>query len=160
MGKKKKSTDSLVGIKTVIVNKVARRNYEIGQCLEAGLSLVGSEVKSLREAGVNIKESYIKMKNSEAYLVGCHINIYTRARQGHEPLRERKLLLHKRELEKLDAQVREKGLTLVPMKIYFKMGRAKLEIGVGRGKKLFDKREDMKAKDAQIEMARSIKQRG
>ena len=142
----------------VLVNKTARRNYEISQVFEAGISLLGPEVKSLREGQAELKEAYIRINDGEAYLIGCHISPYRFARlEDYVATRDRKLLLHRKEIKKLHENVKQKGLTIVPLRIYFKRGRCKLELGLGRGKKLFDKREDIKAKQADLAIKRVMK---
>jgi SsrA-binding protein len=139
-----------------IVNKQARRLFHIDETLEAGLVLMGSEVKSVRAGKVNLKEGYVRIEDGEAWLVGVHISPYEQAnRQGHEPMRRRKLLLHKRQIRKLHGKVSRQGYTLVPMVIYFSGGRIKLEVGVGKGKKLHDKRRDQKDRDVKREMDRA-----
>ena len=142
-----------------ILNKQARRNYEIVKTFEAGIELRGSEVKSIRQGSVNLKESYIRIKSGEAFLIGCHISPYTHSRaDAHDVTRERKLLLKKREIERLDVDVRKSGLSLVPLKLYFnKDGRCKLELALGKGKKLFDKREDVKKKETQRQIERALR---
>ena len=142
----------------VLINKTARRNYEISQVYEAGISLLGPEVKSLREGKAELKEAYIRIVDGEAYLIGCHISPYRFARlEDYVPTRNRKLLLHNKEIRKLQDNVKQKGLTIVPLRIYFKKGRCKLELGLGRGKKLYDKREDIKAKQADLAIKRVMK---
>jgi SsrA-binding protein len=144
--------------KTVCVNRKARHDYFIEETYEAGLVLTGSEVKSLREGRANLKDSYARFIRGEAFLVNSHISPYPASHQfNHEPTRSRKLLLHKHELERLTGKVQEKGLTLIPLKLYFKNGRAKVELGLARGKKLYDKREVLKRKDARREVERSLK---
>ncbi|MCC6932610.1 MAG: SsrA-binding protein SmpB [Deltaproteobacteria bacterium] len=148
------------GILIVSNNKKAFHDYEILERLEAGIVLKGSEVKSIREGNINLKDTYIKIFHSEVYLVGCHISPYSHSRQdAHETVCDRKLLLHKREIEKFSAKTKQKGLTLVPLKVYFKKGRCKVEIGVGKGKKLYDKRQDLKAKEANRDIERAFKKR-
>ncbi|MCB0322231.1 MAG: SsrA-binding protein SmpB [Bdellovibrionales bacterium] len=149
------------GARVVDVNKKARHDYEIISTAEAGIVLTGSEVKSIRQNGVSLRDSYVRMKGTECYLVGAHVAPYAFAGlNAHEPYRERKLLLHRREIERLGAQVQTKGLTLIPLRIYFNpKGRCKLEIGVGRGKKLHDKRQDQKAKEARRDMERALRTR-
>lgn len=157
MGKKatEQQNESLIAS-----NKKARRDYEILQTLEAGIALVGSEVKSLREGGVNLKDSYVRIIRGECFLVGCHISPYSHSRvDAHETTRDRKLLLHRREIERLVGSVQQKGLSLIPLKLYFKQGRAKLEIGLGKGKKLHDKRQDLKSREAQREIQRALRGR-
>ena len=156
MGKKKTTPGSLA----LAQNKNARRNYEILDTFEAGISLLGSEIKSIREGGANLRESYVRLKNNQVFLVGCHISPYRHSRvDAHEPERERKLLLHRREIDRLEGQVQQKGLTLVPIKLYLKSGRCKIEIGLGRGKKLHDKREDVKRKEAMRDIEREMSRR-
>lgn len=153
--------DSSAGILVAAVNKKARVEYEILDRIEAGVALIGSEVKSIREGGMNLKESYVRVKGAEIFLIGAHISPYRHSRaDAHEPTRERKLLLHRREIDRLAGQVQQKGLTLVPLRVFFKNGRAKLEVGLGRGKKLYDKREDIKAREAQREIERGMRGRG
>lgn len=161
MGKKEKGEAKAgEGILLVATNKKARRDYEILNNYEAGMVLLGSEVKSVRAGGLNLSDSYVRAQNGELFLVSCHISPYTHSRvDAHDPLRERKLLLHRQEIEKLATQVQTKGLTLIPLQVYFKKGRLKIEIGVGKGKKQFDKREDVKKKEAQREMDRAFKHR-
>ena len=145
---------SEAGEKLIASNKKAFHDYFILEKYEAGIALTGTEVKSLREGRVNFKDSYIEVKGTEAFLHGAHISPYSHGnRENHEPERTRKLLLHKREIEKLTGQIVEKGLTVVPLRLYFKGGRVKAEIAVVRGKKLFDKRETEKKKEADRELA-------
>ncbi len=147
--------------RTIVVNRQARYNFEIIETIEAGISLVGTEVKSIREGKANIKESYADIRDGEVFLVGAHISPYTQGNiNNHEPLRERKLLLHAREIRKLTGKVAEKGLTLVPLRLYLKGRRIKLELGLGRGKKLRDKRETIKQRDQEREIAREMERRG
>jgi len=142
----------------VAANKKARRDYEIIDELEAGICLKGSEVKSLRQGNINLKDSYVKLKSGEIFLVGSHIAPYNHSpADSHEAVRDRKLLLHKKEITKLSVLVQQKGLTIIPLKIYFSAGRCKVQIGLGRGKKLHDKREDIKSKEAVREIERVMK---
>ncbi|MFB0506006.1 MAG: SsrA-binding protein SmpB [Thermodesulfobacteriota bacterium] len=142
----------------VCTNKKARRNYAIDGTYEAGMVLMGTEVKALRQGKAHLKDSYARIKDGEIFLVDTHISPYSHGNQlNHEPERIRKLLMHKREIRKLYGKTRERGYTLVPLKIYFKDGKAKVEIGLGKGKKLHDKREDLKRKDMEREMERSFK---
>ena len=144
----------------VAENRKARHKYEILETLECGIALVGSEVKSLRAGKVSLDESYGRVIDGEVWLVGCDIAEYTYAnRLNHDPRRKRKLLLHKREVRKFAARAFEKGLTLVPLKMYFKKGRAKLLLGICRGRKLYDKREKMKKDTMQRDMQRALRQR-
>ena len=140
-------------------NKKALHDYHVLQKLEAGIELTGTEVKSLRDKGANLKDSYVFFKSGEAFLLGAHIAPYSHGNlQNHEPERTRRLLLHAREIEKLEAQVVEKGLTIVPLRVYFKGNRVKIEIAVVRGKKLYDKREVEKKREADREAAMAMKQ--
>ncbi|MCD6152444.1 MAG: SsrA-binding protein SmpB [Syntrophobacterales bacterium] len=146
--------------KIICQNKLARRNYFIDDTYETGIVLAGTEVKALREGRGNLKDSYAGVKNGEVFLYDMHISPYSHGnRYNHNPLRARKLLLHQREIRKLYAKSREKGLTLVPLKAYFKNGRVKIEIGVGKGKKLYDKREDMKIKADKRDMERAFREK-
>jgi SsrA-binding protein len=143
--------------KIVCQNKQARRNFFIDDTYECGMVLVGTEVKSLREGRANLKDSYAAVKNGEIFLYEMHISPYSHGnRYNHEPLRTRKLLLHKQEIRKIYGKSREKGFTLVPLKVYFIKGKAKVEIGVGKGKRLYDKREDLKRKEDKRDMERAV----
>jgi SsrA-binding protein len=145
---------------TVCVNRRARYDYFIEETFEAGLVLTGSEVKSLREKRANLKDSYARVVRGEAFLVNTHISPYPAAhRFNHEPTRTRKLLLHRHQIRRLGGKLAERGLTLVPLRLYFKGGRAKVELGLARGKKLFDKRESLRRKAAEREIERSLKSR-
>lgn len=156
MGEKAK-TD---GERIVTVNRKARHDYEILEIFEAGIALVGSEVKSLRAGRANLKDSFARIEKGELFLVNAHISPYEAAsRFGHDPERARKLLLHRAEIDKLTGKVNERGLTLVPLKIYFKNGRAKVELGLGRGKKAYDKRESIKRREMLRETDRAIRVR-
>jgi SsrA-binding protein len=148
------------GEKLIASNKKAFHDYFILQKAEAGVALTGTEVKSLRDGKANIKDSYVIIKNGEAFLFNAHISPYSHGNlQNHEPERNRKLLLHRREIEKLHEQVVEKGLTVVPLRLYFKGGKVKVEIAVVRGKKLYDKRETEKKRELDREAAVAMKQR-
>ncbi|MDA0710720.1 MAG: SsrA-binding protein SmpB [bacterium] len=148
------------GIKIIVQNRKARHDYEIIDTYEAGLVLQGTEVKALREGRANLKDSYARVDGHEAFLHNIHISEYVQAnRFNHEPERKRKLLLHKKEIERLRSRSEEKGLTLVPLKMYFKRGRAKVEIGVARGKKQYDKRHDIAKRDAQRALDQTLKSR-
>ncbi len=156
--KKKAPNDS--GEANIAVNRKARHDFEIGERFEAGLMLVGSEVKSLRDGKANLKDSFARMQSGEVWLHNLHISPYDAASQfGHEPLRSRKLLLNRREIDKLDGKVKERGLTLIPLRLYFKKGRAKVEIALARGKKRHDKRESIREREATREVDRAIKRR-
>jgi len=144
--------------KLIASNKTARLNYDIGDIYEAGMVLSGTEVKALRAGKANLKDSYAVVQDNEVYLREMHISHYDHGnRSNHEPLRPRKLLLHKREIKKLYGKSREKGLALVPLKLYFKDGRVKVEIGIGKGKKLYDRREDIKVREERRTLARDFK---
>ena len=144
--------------RTLVQNRQARSNYEILEKVEAGISLVGTEVKSIRDGKANIKEAYADVRDGEVWLVGAHISPYSHGNiTNHEPLRERKLLLNAIEIHRLQGKVMEKGLTLIPLRLYMKGRLIKLELGVGRGKKLVDKREDIKKKDQDREIARAMR---
>ena len=147
-----------MGIKIIANNKKAYHEYFVDEVFEAGLALQGTEVKSIRMGQVSIKESYCRIRNGEVFVDNMNISPYEQGnRENHEPLRSRKLLLNRYEIDKLIKKVDEKGLTLVPTKIYFKDSRAKLEIGVCRGKKLYDKRETLKRKQADREASRAVR---
>ncbi len=144
--------------KLICQNKKAWHNYFIEDTYEAGLCLLGTEVKSLREGRASLGDSYAKIKNGEVFLVDAHISPYPYGnRFNHDPLRMRKLLLHKREIKRLIGKVQEKGFTLIPLRLYFSNGKAKVELGLARGKKLFDKREALRQKTIQREMERGRK---
>jgi SsrA-binding protein len=146
--------------KIICQNKTARLNYFIDDTYEAGIALVGTEVKALRDGKANLKDSYALVHNGEVFLYDMHIGPYTHGnRANHDNLRVRKLLLHKREIKRLYGKSQEKGLTLIPLKLYFQSGKVKVEIGVGKGKKLYDKREDMKKKDDMMAMERGLRNR-
>jgi len=137
-------------IKIIGTNRKANFEYEILNRFEAGIVLVGTEVKSLRDAKVNLTDAYGKYQNNELWLVNAHINVYKFGNlNNHDPLRKRKLLMNKKELRKIKAQLEEKGLTLIVTKIYFKNSRIKVEIALARGKKLFDKRESVKKRETE-----------
>ena len=146
-----------MGIKLIANNKKAYHEYFVDEVYEAGLALQGTEVKSIRMGQVSIKEAYCHVRNGEVFVENMNISPYEQGnRENHEPLRRRKLLLHRDEIDKLTKKVDEKGLTLVPTRLYFKDSRAKLEIGVCRGKKLYDKRETLKRKQADREASRAM----
>jgi SsrA-binding protein len=156
---KKKNAD---GIKVIADNRKARFAYAISDTLEAGILLVGSEVKSLRGGKSTIAESYAQAKDGELFLINAYIPEYNQAsRFNHEPKRARKLLVHKREAGKLAAAIQREGMTLIPLKMYFNAkGRAKLELGIAKGKKLHDKRETEKQRDWARDKARLLRDRG
>jgi SsrA-binding protein len=148
------------GEKNVCLNRQARFNYFIDETYEAGLVLVGSEVKSLRDGKANLKDSYARIQKGEAFLINAHVSAYPGANQfNHDPTRARKLLLHQREIERLTGKTKERGFTLIPLRLYFKNGKAKVELGLARGKKLYDKRETLRRKVAEREVERAIKAR-
>ncbi len=145
------------GERDITVNRRAFHDYFIDERYEAGLVLTGSEVKSLRAGKANLKDSYARFFGNELFLVGAHISPYGPASQfGHEPERHRKLLLHARELEKLTGKIKERGLTLIPLRLYWVKGRAKAELGLGRGKKLHDKREAIRERDEKRDIDRAL----
>jgi SsrA-binding protein len=142
----------------VTKNRKAFHDYFIQETYEAGLMLVGTEVKSLREGKANLKESYALIKDGEIFLLNCHISHYSHGNiENHDPLRTRKLLLHKKEISKLWAKTSQQGLTLIPLKIYFKNGKAKVEIGLAKGKRQYEKRDSIKAREAKREIERHMK---
>jgi len=144
----------------ITVNRKAYHNYHIQESVEAGIVLKGSEIKSIREGKVNLSDAYAKPENSEIWLYNSHIASYDAASYNtHEPKRPRKLLLHRKEIDILAGKVVQKGLTLVPLKLYIKHGIAKVELGVARGKKVYDKREAIARRDADREVDRALKQR-
>ena len=146
--------------KTVAVNRRAHHQYAIEETLEAGLALTGTEIKSIRAGRVNLAEAYARIEKGEAWLIGAHIAPYEQGnRNNHEPTRTRKLLLHRDQIAELVGRTQAKGFTLVPMKLYIRNGMAKLEIGIGRGKKEFDKRRTIAERDARRDLERSTKER-
>jgi SsrA-binding protein len=147
--------------KLFATNKKAFHDYSILEKLEAGIVLVGTEVKSIREARINLKDSYAMVKQGEAFLLNCHISPYSHGnRENHDPTRTRKLLLHDKEIRKLIGKTQEKGLTLVPLRVYLRRGKIKVELGIARGKKLYDKRETERRKEMDQEARAAMKQRG
>jgi SsrA-binding protein len=146
------------GEKPIAENRKARFDYQFLERLEAGLVLTGSEVKSLREGRVSLQQAYADVRDGEAWLIGAHIDPYDQAGdRNHEPERDRKLLLHRRELDSLYGKVREKGLTVVPTRLYFKDGRVKIELALARGKEQRDKRRDAVDRDAKRQIERALK---
>lgn len=145
-------------VKVVCENRKARHDYFILETFEAGMVLTGTEVKSLRAGRGNLKESYARVENGELWLYDMHISPYEQGnRFNHEPKRPRKLLMHKGEIMRLWGRTREKGLTLVPLRCYFKDGRAKVEIALAKGKKLYDRREEIAAREAKREVERALR---
>ena len=144
----------------VATNPKARHDYEILETMEAGMVLTGSEVKSLRGGAASMRESFAIIRDGEPLLIGMHIGPYAQAGYaGHEPTRTRKLLLHKDEIQRLVGKTKERGLTLVPLKVYFSHGLAKIELGLAKGKKTYDRRESLKEKDAQMQIDRAMRRR-
>jgi SsrA-binding protein len=149
------------GRKLVASNRRARFDYEILDTFEAGIELRGPEVKSLRAGKASLNEAYAMLRGGEAFLVNAHINPYEQAgRENADPRRERRLLLHKREILRLQGQVAERGRTLVPLALYFRGGRAKIELALARGKRRFDKRETIRRREEEREVARALRSRG
>jgi len=148
-----RSTD----IKVVATNRKAYHDYSIDQEYEAGIALTGTEIKSVRAGQVNLRDSYVQIRNGEAWLVGTHIAAYDPAsRENHDPRRDRRLLLHKRELAKLATHVQEKGFTIVPLRVYLKGNKAKVEIALAKGKRLYDKRNAIAERDAERQVEREM----
>jgi SsrA-binding protein len=144
--------------KSITQNRKARHDFFILSTIEAGIALQGTEVKSLRDGRVNLKDSYARVKNGELWLIGMHISPYEKGNIfNHDPERERKLLLHSREIDKMRRGIEEKGMTLVPLSLYFKEGRVKVELGLAKGKHEYDKRDDNAEREARREMDRARK---
>ena len=150
----------LMNSKAIATNRKAFHDFFIHDRWEAGMVLTGSEIKSIRAGRVNLRDSYVAIRQGEAWLIGSHVSAYLQAsRQNHDPRRERKLLLHRREIDRLDAKVRERGFTIIPLRLYLKDGRAKVEIALASGKRKYDKRQALAEKDAKREMDRAAKHR-
>ena len=148
------------GEKVLATNRKALFNYEVLERAEAGIALVGTEVKSIRDGGLNFSDSWVEFRSGELVLVGCRIAPYSHGNLlNHVPDRERKLLLHKREIRKLGGRASERGLTLVPLRVYWKNGRVKLEVGLARGKHAHDKREAIRSRDEECETRRALRSR-
>lgn len=144
--------------RNIAVNRKARHEYEIVQTYEAGMVLQGTEVKSCRQGKANLLDSYATLKNGELWLVGAHINNYEMGNiNNHDPLRQRKLLLNRQEIRKLTGKIKEKGLTLIPLRLYFKGNKIKAELALAKGKKVYDKREDIAKRDFKRDQERKIK---
>ena len=144
--------------KNITVNRKARHEYSILQTFEAGIVLQGTEVKSLRQGKANLVDSYASLKDGEVWLIGAHISEYTQGNiNNHIPTRDRKLLLNKSEIRRLIGKVKEKGLTLIPLRLYFKDGKVKVELALAKGKKVYDKRESIAKRDLQREQERRVK---
>ena len=153
-----KSAPGQAAVKMVTVNRQAYHDYEVERTIEAGISLVGTEIKSIREGRVNLRGSYALARNGELWLENAHIAVYEHGnRYNHEPTRNRKLLLHRREINQLLSRVEQKGLTLIPLKLYLKGGKAKIELGLCRGKKLYDKRDAIAERDSKREIERTFR---
>ncbi len=147
-----------MSIKVVSQNKKAYADYFIDETIEAGIVLTGTEVKSLRQGKANLKDSYVIIKDNEAWLLNCHISPYSHGNiYNHDPLRTRKLLLHRKEIERLRGKIQQQGYTLIPLKLYFKGSYVKVEIGLARGRKKYEKRDIIKKKEAQREIERALK---
>ena len=145
-------------IKIITTNRKARHEYHISETLEAGIALLGTEVKSLREGRANLQEAYCIITGGEMMLMQCHITPFKHGgHYNHDPVRPRKLLLHRREIAKWDAAVQRKGYTIVPLKMYFKAGKVKVEIGLARGKKLYDKRADIADRESKRRLERILR---
>ena len=141
-------------------NRKAYHDYDIEETIEAGISLLGTEVKSIREGRINLKDSYVLIKDTEAYLLNCHISPYSHGNiMNHEPLRTRKLLMHRKEIMRLQGKMAQKGYTLIPLKIYFKSGRVKVEVGLAKGKREYEKRDAIKEREAHREIEKAMKSR-
>src|SRR3954468_7005415 len=148
------------GEKLIVDNRRARHDYHLLDRVEAGLVLTGTEVKSLRDGGGHLQQAYADVRDGEAWLVGSHIAVYEQGNErNHDPDRDRKLLLHRREIESLAGKVRERGLTLVPTRLYFRDGKIKVELALARGKELRDKRRDLAKRDADRQIERALKSR-
>ena len=149
-----------IGVKLIAQNKKAYHDYSIEETIEAGIQLLGTEVKSLREGKSNLKDSYVIIKNAEVFLLNCHISPYSHGNiMNHDPLRTRKLLLHEREIQRLKGMSQQKGYTLVPLKIYFKGPFAKVEVGLAKGKKLYEKRDMIREREAKRTIERAMRSR-
>jgi SsrA-binding protein len=147
-----------LGDKVITVNRQARHDYHIIETYEAGIALCGTEVKSLRAGRANLKDSYARVVNGEVFMLGAHISEYEQGnRHNHDPKRDRKLLLHKQEIVRLNSKISERGLTLVPLRMYFKRGKAKVALGLARGKRMPSKREELRRRVLDREMERALK---
>jgi len=147
-------------MKIVCQNRKAYHDYSIEETVEAGIQLLGTEVKSLRDGKANLKDSYVLIKDSEVILLNCHISPYSHGNiMNHDPLRTRKLLLHRKEIERLRGKMQQKGYTLIPLKIYFKGHYAKVEIGLAKGKRQYEKRETVKEREAKRAIEKAMKNR-
>jgi len=148
------------GIKIIVQNRKARHDYHAIDTWEAGIALQGTEVKSLRDGKANLRDSFARVDGNEVYLHNVHIGEYAQGNQfNHEPMRKRKLLLHRHEIDRMRGRVEEKGLTLIPLKLYFKRGRAKVELALAKGKREYDRRQDIAKRDARRDVERALKDR-
>ncbi|AEV94855.1 SsrA-binding protein SmpB [Pediococcus claussenii] len=155
MAKKIKAKDD-----SLAQNKKARHDYAISDTVEAGIALTGTEIKSVRERRITLRDGFVQVRNDEAYLMNVNISEYAEGNQfNHDPLRNRKLLLHKKQILALEEQTKNKGITIVPLKVYLKKGFAKVLIGVAKGKREYDKRQDIKKRDQQREIERTLRRR-
>ena len=144
--------------KIIAKNPTAYHNYTIESTLEAGIVLTGTEIKSIRNGKINLKDTYVNIKNGEIFIYGMHISPYEFGNiYNKDPLRTRKLLLHKKEILRLYGMIKQKGISIVPINMYFSKNKVKLQLGIGKGKKLFDKREDIAKKDAEMKIQRALK---
>ncbi len=157
----KQSSERETGEKLITSNRQARFEYAILETIEAGVALTGTEIKSVRAGKINLRDAYARIDAGEVWLIGMHISPYEQASEyfQHDPLRPKKLLLHRREIARLRAELGQKGLTLVPLRLYLKGPRAKIELGLGKGKKLYDKRDAMAERDAKRDVARALRSR-
>ena len=144
--------------KIIAKNPTAYHNYTISEKIEAGIVLTGTEIKSVRNGKVNLKDTYVNIKNGEVFIIGMHISPYEFGNiYNKDPLRTRKLLLNKSEIDKLYGMIKQKGISIVPIQMYFKGNKVKIELGIGKGKKLFDKREELARKDAEMNIKKALK---
>jgi SsrA-binding protein len=151
----------LANTKIVATNRKAFHDYHVGETYEAGIALTGTEIKSVRQGMVSLRDSFARVENGEVFLYDMHVSPYDAGnRYNHEPRRTRKLLLHKSEIRRLATKTQEKGFTLIPLKVYLRGGRAKVELALAKGKRLYDKREDIKKRDVMRQVDRVIKDRG
>lgn len=158
--KNEKAAPHSVPIKVMTVNRQAYHDYYVERTIEAGIALKGTEIKSIRDGKVNLRSSYAIARNGELWLENAHIAVYDHGnRYNHEPMRKRKLLLHRREIDQLLSKVAAKGLTLIPLKLYLKGGKAKIELGLCRGKKLYDKRDAIAEREVKREIERTVRPR-
>jgi SsrA-binding protein len=157
----KSSGERETGEKLITSNRQARFEYAILETIEAGVALTGTEIKSVRAGKINLRDAYARIDAGEVWLIGMHISPYEQASEyfQHDPMRPKKLLLHRREIARLRAELGQKGLTLVPLRLYMKGPRAKIELGLGKGKKLYDKRDAMAERDAKRDVARTLRSR-